>query len=182
LKRSLFAAALAGIALVSTSFAARAQMATSATKPFQFGAFGGVAIPSGDLSSDFSTGFTAGATVGFNPALIPLGVRIDGAYNQFALKGGGANLHFTTVTGNLVYQMPSTSFTPYAIGGVGLYNVGGTINGVGSNSENHFGWNAGGGIKMALSGFDTFVEARYHRVTGVNGTLAWIPITFGVMF
>ena len=182
MKRSLFAAALAGIALVSTSFEAGAQMTTSAAKPVQFGVFGGVAIPSGDLSSDFNTGFSAGATVGFNSALIPLGIRIDGAYHQFGLKGGGANSHFTTVTGNLVYQMPSASFTPYAIGGVGLYNVGVTANGIGSGSENHFGWNAGGGIKMALSGFDTFVEARYHRATGVDATLAWIPITFGVMF
>ena len=182
MKRSLFVAALAGMALVSMSFETGAQMTTSAAKPVQVGVFGGVAIPSGDVSSDFNTGFSAGATVGFNPALIPLGVRIDGAYSQFGLKGGGANLHMTTVTGNLVYQMPSVTFTPYAIGGVGLYNVGGTINGLGSDSENHFGWNAGGGIKMALSGFDTFVEARYNRVTGVDGTLAWIPITFGVLF
>lgn len=140
-------------------------------------------MPSGDLSTDFKTGFNAGAAVGFNPSLIPLGVRIDGAYSQFGLKGGGANSHFTTVSGNLVYKMPSTSFTPYAIGGAGLYNTAVTINGFGSNSENHFGWNAGGGIAMALSGFDTFIEARYHRVTGVNGaSLAFIPITFGVMF
>ena len=116
MKRSLFAAALAGIALVSVSFEAGAQMSTSAAKPVQFGVFGGVASPTGDLSTDFNTGFNAGAALGFNPALIPLGVRIDGAYSQFGLKGGGANSHFTTVTGNLVYKMPSTSFTPYAIG------------------------------------------------------------------
>ena len=37
---------------------------------------------------------------------------------------------------------------------------------------------------MPLSGFETFVEARYHRVIISNGTgtVAYIPITFGIMF
>jgi hypothetical protein len=37
---------------------------------------------------------------------------------------------------------------------------------------------------MALSGFDTFIEARYNQVQMSNGdpTVKFIPITFGVMF
>ncbi|MGH9422739.1 MAG: hypothetical protein ACRD3J_22390, partial [Thermoanaerobaculia bacterium] len=59
---------------------------------------------------------------------------------------------------------------------------GGTVNGLGSGSTNHFGWNLGGGISMPLSGFDTFIEARYNQVQGDGGSLKYIPITFGVMF
>ena len=35
---------------------------------------------------------------------------------------------------------------------------------------------------MPLSGFDTFIEARYNQVQGDNGSAKFVPITFGVMF
>jgi hypothetical protein len=179
LKSTFFAAALAGVALIS--FEARGQ---SASKSVQFGAALGVAIPLSDLKTCCNTGFNGTAILAFQPSLIPLGVRIDGAYNQFGVKGGGANSHFTSVTGNLVYKMPSTSFSPYLIGGAGLYQVAVSASGGGTFSEKHFGWNAGAGVSMPLSGFETFVEARYNQVqmsTG-NPTLKFIPITFGVLF
>ncbi|HEV7595563.1 MAG TPA: porin family protein [Gemmatimonadaceae bacterium] len=179
MKRTFFAAALAGVVLIS--FEAHAQ---SAPKSVQFGGALGVAIPLSDLKTCCNTGFNGTAIIGFQPSLIPLGVRIDGAYNQFGAKGGGANSHFTSVTGNLVYKMPSTSFSPYLIGGAGWYQVAVSASGFGTVSENHFGWNAGAGISMPLSGFETFVEARYNQVQMSNGnpTLKFIPITFGVLF
>jgi Outer membrane protein beta-barrel domain len=179
LKRTILAAALAGIALVS--FEARAQVSTI-VKPVQFGVALGAAIPTSDLSNSFSTGFNATATLGLNPAMIPLGIRIDGAYNQFGAKGGGANIHFTSVTGNLVYKVPMATASPYAIGGAGWYNAAINITGLGSGSDNHFGWNLCGGLSMPLSGFDAFVEARYNRVIGNGGSLSFVPITFGIMF
>ncbi len=78
---------------------------------------------------------------------------------------------------------------PYLIGGAGIYNErlsatatdqNGTSSG--SASESKFGFNLGGGVTIPLSGFDTFIEARYHRVTGQDGTTAFVPITVGVMF
>jgi len=178
LKRSLFVVALAGTALLSLPFEARAQVAN----PVHFGVAAGAAIPTSDLSNGFSTGFNATATLGLSPTMIPLGIRIDGAYNQFGIKGGGGNAHFTSVTGNLVYEIPSTGVSPYLIGGLGWYNTAITLTGFGGNSDNHWGWNLGGGIKMPLSGFDTFVEARYNQIQGNGGSLKFIPITFGVMF
>jgi hypothetical protein len=179
LKRTIFAAALAGVALIS--FEARGQIAP---KSVQFGVAAGVAIPVGDLATGTNTGFNGTAILGFQPTMIPLGVRIDGAYNQFGAKGGGANAHFTSVTGNLVYKMPSTSFSPYLIGGAGWYQAAVSVTGFGTQTENHFGWNAGGGISMALSGFETFLEARYNQVQMSSGVppQKFVPITFGVMF
>jgi hypothetical protein len=178
LKRLFFAAAFAGVALIS--FDAQAQIAP---KSVQFGIAAGGTLPLGDLKDGVNTGFNGTAILGFQPSLIPLGVRIDGAYNQFGIKGGGGNAHVTSVTGNLVYKMPSTSFSPYLIGGAGWYQVAASSSGL-TVSENHFGWNAGGGISMPLSGFDTFIEARYNQVQLGNGNGNWqfIPITFGVMF
>ena len=177
MKRSFIAAAVAGVVLVSLTVDAGAQSAT-VLKPVQFGVSAGVSVPSGDLSDVFDLGYTAGASIMFNPAMMPLGVRVDGAYNQWSLKGGGDNAHVTSVTGNLVYRIPSMSVTPYLIGGAGWYNLGGR-----GESKKNLGWNAGGGLSMALSGFDTFIEARYNRVTGDDvGNSSFIPIVFGVMF
>jgi hypothetical protein len=177
LKRSFIAAALAGVALVS--FEAGAQIVP---KSVQFGVAAGAAIPMGDLADNVQTGFNGTVTVGFQPSMIPLGVRIDGAYNQMGAKGGGGNAHFTSVTGNFVYKFPSTGVSPYLIGGAGLYNVGVSVTGLGTFSENHFGWNAGGGISFPLSGFDTFLEARFNQTKVNQANLNFIPITFGVMF
>ncbi|MEO8910923.1 MAG: outer membrane beta-barrel protein [Gemmatimonadaceae bacterium] len=182
MKRSIIVAALVGIALVSLSTEARAQVSTVA-KPVQFGIAAGAAIPTSDLSNAASTGFNVTGTIGVQPSMIPLGVRIDGAYNRFSLKNGvSGDIHFTSVTGNLVYKIPSEAVSPYLIGGAGWYNAGGTVNGLGGGSSNHFGWNLGGGISMPLSGFDTFLEARYNQVQGNGTSLKYIPITFGVMF
>ncbi|HET7612552.1 MAG TPA: outer membrane beta-barrel protein, partial [Gemmatimonadaceae bacterium] len=147
MKRSLFAAALAGIALVSLSFEAGAQV-SAAAKPIQFGIAAGAALPTSDLSDGVSTGWNATGTVAFNPAMIPLGIRVDGAYNRFGAKDGAdGNIHFTSVTGNLVYKVPSTSVSPYLIGGGGWYNAAASAGSI-TVSDNHFGWNVGGGIAM----------------------------------
>ena len=180
MKKSLFVAALAGISFVALPVEARAQV-SSVAKPVQFGLALGAAIPNSTLSDLASTGFNGTGTIGFSPAMIPLGIRIDGAYNQFSVKSalGGGNVHFTSVTGNLVYKLPGATISPYGIGGAGWYNAGASG---GGTSTNHFGWNIGGGILMPLSGFDTFIEARYNQVQGNNGSSKFIPITFGVMF
>ena len=177
MKRSFIAAALAGVALASLPFGAQAQLLKRGTA-VQFGVAAGAAIPVSDLSDFADTGFNGTAMVGFSPTLIPLGVRIDGAYNQFGAKVTSGNLHITSVTGNLVYKMPGATISPYAIGGAGWYNSGGS----GLTSSNDFGWNVGGGISMPLSGFDTFLEARFNQTKVNQANLNFIPITFGVMF
>ena len=172
--------------LVSLPFVARAQVSTIA-KPFQFGIAAGAALPMDRLKDATDMGFNVTGTIGFHPQLIPLGIRVDVAYNSFKIKDEfniDGNVHFTSVTGNLVWSIPSTVVSPYFIGGAGLYNVGVDIPNLFGDSNNRFGFNIGGGIKMPLSGFDTFLEARYNQVSGSNGSpsLKFIPITFGLMF
>jgi len=180
LKRSLFAAALVGMAFVS--FEANAQMATAA-KPVQIGIAAGAALPTSDLSDGANTGYNVTGTLAWNPQMVPLGIRIDGAYNRFGFKGGvDGNISFTSVSGNLVYKVPSASVSPYLIGGGGWCHSNAALTGFGSGSSNDFCWNAGGGISMPLSGFDTFIEARYNQIQGNGGSLKFVPITFGVMF
>jgi opacity protein-like surface antigen len=68
---------------------------------------------------------------------------------------------------------------------VGLYRPNVAYNGVNSQgAQNRFGFNIGGGVKIPLtSSFETFVEARYNRVTVDNGqSLSFVPVTVGIMF
>ena len=184
MKRSLFAVALVGIAFVPFSAHAQKHRSSSpitAAKPFQVGIAGGAALPTSDLSDGANTGWNATGTVAINQQLIPLGIRVDAAYNHFGLKGASGNMAFTSVSGNLVYKLPSVGVSPYAIGGAGWCHSSVSLTGANA-TDNNFCWNAGGGISMPLSGFDTFIEARYNQVQGDGGSLKFIPITFGVMF
>ena len=178
MKRSIFGAVLAA-ALIAAP--AQAQMG-GVLKPFTFGIAAGAAVPVSDLADGLNTGFDVMATLAINPVLLPVGFRIDAAYDRFGVEDGGGNLAFTSLTGNVVFRIPSMGLSPYLIGGGGLYNVEANIDGFGSENENKFGFNAGGGIMLPLSGFNTFVEARYTQVQGDGGSVKFVPIRFGIMF
>jgi opacity protein-like surface antigen len=170
------------MALTALPFAAQAQ--SSVVRPVQFGISGGAAVPTSDLSDIANTGFNVGGHLGFNTPALPLGLRIDGAYNRWAFKQGlgGGDVHTWNVTGNALYKIPGMSASPYLLGGAGWYQFGATVAGAGSDSENDFGWNVGGGISMPLTGFETFIEAKYTQIQTSGTSTKFVPITFGIMF
>jgi hypothetical protein len=187
MKRVLLTIVTAAAVVAAPNGYARAQ----GYNPFQIGASGGVAFPTGDLGTGTNTGYNVAVAVGYKPQLMPISVRLEAAYNQFGFTGGGGSINIPAFTGNLEYDLPlGMSFTPYAIGGVGLYRPSGSFTGAGTTeAENDFGWNIGGGIKIPLSSsFETFIEARYNSVTisggtaNGGGTATFIPVTVGVMF
>jgi opacity protein-like surface antigen len=157
-----------------------------AYNPFQIGASGGIAFPTGDLGTGNNTGYTIVFAVGYKPQMMPISLRAEAAYNQFGFSNGVGSTDIIAFTGNVQYDLPlGMSFTPYAIGGVGVYRP--TTPGFTSTSittgENDFGWNIGGGIKIPLStNFETFIEARYNRFNPSGGTASFIPVTVGIMF
>jgi opacity protein-like surface antigen len=170
---------LAGVVAIAASASnAGAQFSSN---PFQIGASAGIAFPS--LGNAASTGYNVTLAVGYKPMYLPIGVRAEAAWNQFGRQGGGNSINIPAFTGNLVYTLPGISFSPYVIGGAGLYRPNINVNSVEIPDENHFGFNIGGGIKIPLSSsFETFVEARYNRVTVDNGNLSFIPVTVGIMW
>ena len=180
MKNSIFSM-MAVVGLAAAAPVAHAQ----SYNPFEIGASGGIAFPTGDLGQVANTGYNIAVAVGYRPQFSALAIRGEAAYNQFGASGGGANVNIPAFTGNVEYSLPlGMSFTPYVIGGAGLYRPSVDFSAGGSSgAENHFGWNAGGGVKIPLSSsFQTFVEARYHSVSVNNGTLSFVPITVGVMF
>jgi hypothetical protein len=184
--RHVVAVALLGTALAAGT--AAAQM------PVHFGLAAGASIPNGDLSDVESTGYHGMAVLDFSVPLAPVGLRIDGMFNQFSGKDIGLatktnDFRVITANANVVLSVPGMILAhPYVIGGVGYYND--KENAGGATAANKIGYNGGVGLKLGLSGFAAFIEARYHYVP--NGVYApagqsskpvkFIPVTFGVMF
>ena len=151
--------------------------------PFEIGASGGIAFPTGDLSDAVGTGYNIAIHAGYKSQFMHIGIRAEAAWNQFSLDQGDGNANIPAFTGNVTYGLPmATGFSPYFIGGAGLYRPNVEFNGASSEAENDFGWNVGGGIKIPLSGFETFIEARYHSVSTNGRTLSFVPLTVGITF
>ena len=110
---------------------------------------------------------------------------ISNAY--LVTTGDGDLLINTGFVGNGVIPFgdPASTARPYAIGGVGVYRLkfSGEFGSIDiSDTQTKFGINIGGGFQFNLSGFDTFVEARFHSVfTEVDNT-NFIPLSFGFKF
>ena len=159
-----------------------AQVATI-LKPVQVGVALGGAIPMSDFGKSFNSGFNLTGTVGINPVGLPVGFRVDAAYNQFGAKGiTNVKAKIAGVSGNVLVSMAGVGIAPYAIGGVGYYRVSSSATGTGTAASNHFGFNAGAGLDVPLSGFTTFIEARYNRISESGGSTSFVPVTVGVMF
>ena len=177
MNRVLLSSVAAVVAIAAATSNAGAQLSSN---PFQIGGAAGIAFPSGDLGDVANTGYNVTLAVGYKPMLTPIGVRVEAAYNEFGNDGGFDKLNVPAFTGNLVYTLPGVSFSPYIIGGAGLYTPNIALDG---GRENKFGFNIGGGIKIPLSSsFETFVEARYNKVSVDNGNFSFIPVTVGIMW
>ena len=162
----------------------------SCQRPVTLGVAGGIGMPAGDLASEVNPGWRALGTLALGVPLIPLGLRVDAAYDQLGFEralvgssGSAGAQRIVSVSANPTYRLPSagSSFAPYLIAGVGAYNVGCT-GGVGCDSATRFGWNAGLGTRFAAVGVTAFAEARFHRVELRGGGLQYIPATFGLLF
>lgn len=175
------AATLAG----SVALAGSAQAQAS---PIAFGITAGATKAVGSGSESINLGYHAGALVQWSGPSLPVGIRGDVVYHRFSIKDApDASSSITAGTVNLVYSFPTgagAQITPYVIGGVGYYHASFSCGNstCGSSSDNKFGVNGGAGVTIPLSGFSTFIEARYHNVFTDGGSTKFIPISFGVMF
>jgi hypothetical protein len=183
-RSTLTAAILATTLAVAPAGALRAQGLLSA------GLGGGVALPLSTFSDEVVPGFRVLGTVALGVPLLPLGLRLDAAYDRFdverALEGapvsaGAPQVFYVTL--NPTYRLPSAGapITPYLIGGAGSYNVG-CAGGLSCESATNFGWNGGAGFRFRLWGLGAFAEARYHRVSASGGSLQYVPVIAGLLF
>jgi hypothetical protein len=130
------------------------------------------------------------AGVSFVPNGWPVGIQIDGQYQQYKFDGSSSlKDRFLIGTGNLVFKFKSSDeskIRPYLIGGGGVYNMKATgTNDVGSvidtdNSLTKFGLNAGAGFDIKAGGVGLFLEGRFHNVFTAGEDTKFIPITLGI--
>ena len=179
MKRSIVFALVASVVLVAMP--ASAQL--SVLKPISLGIAGGGALPMSDFSDVSETGYNGTLALGIKLPVVPVGLRLDGAYNHFGSKVGDGTMNIISGTASLTYSLPSIGVSPYVIGGAGVYSSVATASGLPSSARtNDFGWNAGAGINLPLGFFKAFVEARYNRVSVEGGSMEFVPMTFGIMF
>jgi hypothetical protein len=169
-------AALAAVALSATTSSAQS------TKPVSLGISIGAAIPVGDLGNDYKTGYNGTVSLGLQSTGSPVGFRIDGMYNKLSVKNDRVvslpDIILTSANANLVYALPGVGMRPYLIGGGGIYGYKSDVSGAKTNTD--FGLNGGIGASFPLSGFTTFIEARYHHIFTPGTATQFIPVTFGI--
>lgn len=156
---------------------------------------GGVGVPLSDFDDVAKLGWHGLAGVSFVPTGWPVGIQVDGQYQQYKLDEnvvgpGSLKDRLILGTANIVYKFKTSEdsrFRPYLIGGGGVYNLKTTgSSDVGnvldtSNSETKFGLNAGAGFDFKAGSAGLFVEGRFHDVFFSNTPdLQFIPITVGV--
>jgi len=157
------------------------------------GVGGGVSFPTGNLSNAYTTGFNALASLGIGTMSWPVGLRIDGMFDQMSHKSGIpiGNFQIWTLNADLVYNlMHGTTFTPYIVAGAGYYNdsyrigvsSGGGIGAGGNTHANDFGLNGGVGVRAGAPSLSVFLEGRFHYVFTSGNHLDFIPITAGITF
>jgi Outer membrane protein beta-barrel domain len=162
----------------------------------EFALGGGVGVPLGDFDDAAKLGWHGLAALSFVPEGWPVGVQFDGSYQQFSLDDAAAPIGFTDLktrlimgTGNVVFKFKTSdesTFRPYILGGVGVYNSKITgaddPNDVLGGGETDFGLNAGAGFDFKAGGAGLFIEGRFHNVLTDGSDLQFIPITLGIRF
>ncbi len=170
--------------LATVTMLTGAELAAQSPKPVTLGIAGGAAIPVGDFADVYNTGFNGTVGLGLTSVGTPLGIRFEGMYNKFSgrddLLINQPDSRIVGGTANLVYSLPGQGIRPYLIGGGGYYGL--KLDVPNAESTNKFGVNGGIGALFPLSGFNAYVEGRFHSVFTEGSSTQFIPVTFGVMF
>jgi hypothetical protein len=181
LRKTLYGTLAVSLLLVSAS-TADAQFAS----PIRFNVHAGAALPVGTLADDgidggnADLGFRIGAGLELRPPLSPVGLRFDGAFDRMGIEATDLSWTFWSITANAVL---SPTMSPlYFIGGLGFYSVDITGEDVDFDSESELGFNLGAGFSLPLTGFSTFIEARWHSINTEGDNISYIPIVFGIRF
>ena len=168
-------------AIVTMALAPAATLPAQSAKAVSLGLSLGASIPTGDFGDLYQTGYNGTVSLILNSVGTPLGFRVDGAFNSFPdrsdLVVSRPDYRIATGNANLVYALPGQGIRPYLIGGAGIYGQRPDISGADWTTD--FGVNGGIGAAFQLSGFTTFLEARYHHIFSER-TTSYIPINFGI--
>src|SRR5688572_20074830 len=151
------------------------------TEGFWFGLVLGATLPMGDYGAFDKMGVNILGVFETPLANSPLYLRVDGLYSSTAHDGTGAS-GSTSILGGTAsalyhFSAPAATARPYALAGLGIYNVD-----PGAGSETKIGIGVGGGVTFNLAGFNAFAEARYLSVQTSGSSTTFVPLTVGLLF
>lgn len=182
---------LVGIAALAVSPALLSAQSTT-PKTISVGVSGGASVPIGDLSDGVKTGYNVTGHLLLSPASMPrLGFRADVSWDSWKGKETVPSVDATYrnlgVSANVIFKSAQPmSIKPYVLGGVGVHNSKASFDGaVGSaetDSDTNVGIQAGGGLEFQLSGFTTFLEAKFVNSFTEGSSTRFLPVTFGIRF
>jgi hypothetical protein len=177
-----------GIAAVALGMLLTAPALHAQGLEFSLGA--GATVPLDAYADQAKTGYNGLAGISYTPSNFPLGFQIDGMYERLKLENDVSDRSSQIIqgTGDLIYKFktsPESSFRPYLIGGVGVYNfknVSGNdiVAPDEGNTATDFGLNGGAGFDIKAGGVGLFLEGRFHDVMKDGEDTKFIPITFGI--
>lgn len=162
---------------VATAFAT-VLLAQPLAAQTSFSLAAGAALPIGSSADSYEVGYNATVGLGIKPPLAPLGLRFEGALNSMSIKNDGPSTRMLAGIANVTLSAAAMPMG-YLIGGIGMYNSKtDSPPPFGEQSATDVGFNVGAGLNFPLTGFSTFLEARFHFVDEFK----FIPITFGLKF
>lgn len=142
----------------------------------------GATAPVEGYASDKHLGWNAGLLLALRRRSLPVSLRVDGVYHELPYAHSSTRAQIWSATANLVLALPlEARATPYAIGGVGIYNSRRNII-LANNSSTNVGFSVGGGLRFDHAEVPLFLEARYQRAGGAPSDLRILPIILGIGF
>jgi opacity protein-like surface antigen len=180
--KRMFRGVAIGLAVALSAQAAQAQSNLS------LGVGGGAVIPTGSLADIGKTGWNATLSARLKPAVSPIGFQLDGFYNRFAFDGIDGHTSILGASANAIFALPGLMAHPYLIGGLGMYNMKASVDGVGSGSDTKFGFNGGLGVDVGVGPAKLYAEGRLHAIMkgtvdsqSLEETTAYlVPLTVGL--
>jgi len=184
----------AGALLIAAT--AQAQGTSPSGRPFKLGGQLGASVPMGDFGDGADLGFHLGGLIEYKPASLPMSLRGELTYHRNGLKEDFFGSDFGDIDGNfsqidfvgnalVPFGDAASTARPYVIGGLGLYRMKAAAEFEDvdiSDTQTKFGLNFGAGLTFNLSGFETFIETRFHSVFAEDSNLNFIPLSFGFKF
>lgn len=163
------------------------------TRAVSVGASGGLSLPMGDLGKGVESGYSVAGHIFLAPAsMTMLSFRGDVSYDSWKGKGASAasvdaNTSAMGFAGNALFTLgeSNAAMRPYLLGGGGAYRFKSSAEVLGVETESTTtkpGIQIGAGANFKLSGFSTFLEAKYVNVFTEGSSTGYVPITFGVRF
>lgn len=146
----------------------------------RLGIAAGVTAPTSGYGNGKTVGYHIGLLIDVRVPASVVGFRVDGAFHEIGYSNSSTREDIWLANANVVLRAPTGRFAPYLIGGGGIYNSHRTPF-PGGHSSTDPGANFGGGIRFNFTDATTFIEARYHKVSG-DSRIRILPVTVGILF